>query len=216
ELSARVRSLYRHGDAGGCGSLRHRRGVRHPQFHPRVRAELRQRHRLAGRGHDQRRHARQRHDHPVAGAGDAGGGRGVTLSSGGAAGQEAALTGTSATSLQAEYQSVIDRYHVRSLDFDIEGLAVADQHSITLRDQALVGLKAANPGLIISYTLPVLPTGLTADGVNVLASAKHDGLAIDVVNIMAMDYGSAVDNGGQMGIDAIDAAIATEGQIAAL
>jgi hypothetical protein len=140
----------------------------------------------------------------------------VTISFGGAAGQEAALTASGAASLQAEYQSVIDRYHVHSLDFDIEGLAVADQHSITLRDQALVGLKAANPGLIISYTLPVLPTGLTADGLNVLASAKHDGLAIDVVNIMAMDYGSAVDNGGQMGIDAIDAAIATEGQIAAL
>jgi hypothetical protein len=139
----------------------------------------------------------------------------VTISFGGAAGQEAALTATSAASLQAEYQSVIDRYHVHSLDFDIEGMAVQDQHSITLRDQALVGLKAANPGLIISYTLPVLPTGLTADGLNVLASAKHDGLAIDVVNIMAMDYGSAVDNGGQMGLDAIDAAIATENQIAA-
>ena len=111
---------------------------------------------------------------------------------------------------------MIDRYHVHSLDFDIEGMAVQDQHSITLRDQALVGLKAANPGLIISYTLPVLPTGLTADGLNVLSSAKHDGLAIDVVNIMAMDYGSAVDNGGQMGLDAIDAAIATESQIAAL
>ncbi|HET7019491.1 MAG TPA: chitinase [Xanthobacteraceae bacterium] len=139
----------------------------------------------------------------------------VTISFGGAAGQEAALTATSTATLQAEYQSVIDRYHVHSLDFDIEGMAVQDQHSITLRDQALVGLKAANPGLVISYTLPVLPTGLTADGLNVLASAKHDGLAIDVVNIMAMDYGSAVDNGGQMGIDAIDAAVATEGQIAA-
>ena len=140
----------------------------------------------------------------------------VTISFGGAAGQEAALTATSAASLQAEYQSVIDRYHVHSLDFDIEGMAVQDQRSITLRDQALVGLKAANPGLIISYMLPVLPTGLTADGLNVLSSAKHDGLAIDVVNIMAMDYGSAVDNGGQMGLDAIEAATSTESQIAAL
>src|SRR5262249_16651545 len=60
------------------------------------------------------------------------------------------------------------------------------------------------------------PSGLTADGLNVLASAKHDGLKIDMVNIMAMDYGSSVDNGGQMGLDAIDAAIATEKQIAAL
>jgi len=93
---------------------------------------------------------------------------------------------------------------------------VQDQHSITLRDRALVGLKAANPGLTISYTLPVLPTGLTADGLNVLASAKHDGLNIDVVNIMAMDYGASVDNGGQMGLDAINAAIATEKQIGSL
>jgi hypothetical protein len=140
----------------------------------------------------------------------------VTISFGGAAGQEAALTAISAASLQAEYQSVIDRYHVHSLDFDIEGAAVQDQRSITLRDQALVGLKAANPELTISYTLPVLPTGLTADGLNILASAKHDGLKIDVVNIMAMDYGASVDNGGQMGLDAISAAIATEKQIADL
>jgi chitinase len=105
---------------------------------------------------------------------------------------------------------------VHSLDFDIEGAAVQDQHSITLRDQALVGLKAANPDLVISFTLPVLPSGLTADGLNILASAKHDGLKIDVVNIMAMDYGSSMDNGGQMGLDAINAAIATEKQIAGL
>jgi hypothetical protein len=61
-----------------------------------------------------------------------------------------------------------------------------------------------------------LPTGLTADGLNILASAKHDGVKIDVVNIMAMDYGPSVDNGGQMGLDAIQAAIATEAQISSL
>src|SRR5439155_1762362 len=140
----------------------------------------------------------------------------VTISFGGAAGQEAALTAMTAANLQAEYQSVIDRYHVHSLDFDIEGAAVADQRSLTLRDQALVGLKAANPGLNVSFTLPVLPTGLTADGLNVLASAKHDGLNVDLVNIMTMDYGASVDNGGQMGVDAINATIATEKQIGSL
>jgi len=139
----------------------------------------------------------------------------VTISFGGAAGQEAALTAMTAANLQAGYQSVIDRYHVHSLDFDIEGAAVADQRSI-LRDQALVGLKAANPGLNISFTLPVLPTGLTADGINVLASAKHDGLNVDLVNIMTMDYGASVDNGGAMGVDAINATIATEKQLASL
>ena len=140
----------------------------------------------------------------------------VTISFGGAAGQEAALTASSAASLQAEYQSVIDRYHVNSLDFDIEGAAVQDQHSITLRDHAIAGLQATNPGLTISYTLPVLPTGLTADGLNLLASSKHDGVKIDVVNIMAMDYGLSVDNNGQMGLNAIQAAVATESQLHSL
>ncbi|HEY0805248.1 MAG TPA: Calx-beta domain-containing protein, partial [Pseudonocardiaceae bacterium] len=45
----------------------------------------------------------------------------ITISFGGAAGQEAALTAPSAAVLQAEYQSVIDRYHINSIDFDIEG-----------------------------------------------------------------------------------------------
>ena len=48
---------------------------------------------------------------------------------------------------------MIDRYHVNSLDFDIEGAAVQDQHSIALRDQALAGLEKANPNLhILIYT----------------------------------------------------------------
>jgi hypothetical protein len=140
----------------------------------------------------------------------------VTISFGGAAGQEAALTATSAAALQAEYQSVIDRYHVTSIDFDIEGAAELNQHSITLRDQALVGLEAANPNVKVSFTLPVLPTGLDSSGLGVLQSAKHDGVRIDTVNIMTMDYGASVDNNGQMGLDAIDAIIATEGQIGAL
>src|SRR5262249_11313885 len=77
----------------------------------------------------------------------------ITISFGGAAGQEAALTATSAAQLQAEYQSVIDRYHVASIDFDIEGAAVEDQRSISLRDQALAGLEHANPNLKVSFTL---------------------------------------------------------------
>lgn len=139
----------------------------------------------------------------------------IIISFGGANGSEPALQCTNVASLQAAYQSVIDRYHVTILDFDIEGGAVSDQASITRRDQALKALKAANPGLVISYTLPVLPTGLIASGVNILNSVKSDGLALDVVNVMAMDYGSAVDNGAQMGLDATNAASATEAQIAA-
>jgi len=140
----------------------------------------------------------------------------ITISFGGAAGVEAAQHATSAAQLQAQYQSVIDRYGISSIDFDIEGAAVQDQHSITLRDQALAGLQAANPGLKVSFTLPVLPTGLTADGLNLLQSAIHDGVHVDMVNIMTMDYGQSVDNNGQMGLSAIQATQATEQQLATL
>jgi chitinase len=133
----------------------------------------------------------------------------VIISFGGANGTEPALVTPDAATLQARYQSVIDRYQVTSLDFDIEGGAVANQAALTLRDQALIGLKAANPGLTISFTLPVLPTGLDHHGLNVLRTAQRDGLTPDVVNIMAMDYGPAVNNGGQMGANAISAALNT-------
>ena len=140
----------------------------------------------------------------------------ITISFGGAAGQEAALTAPNATVLQAEYQSVIDRYNITSIDFDIEGAAVQDQRSITMRDQAIVGLQAANPDLKVSFTLPVLPTGLVADGLNLLRSAMHDGVRVDMVNIMTMDYGQGVDNNGQMGLNAIQASEATQQQLADL
>ena len=140
----------------------------------------------------------------------------ITISFGGAAGTEAALAAPNATILQAEYQSVIDRYHITSIDFDIEGAAVEDQHSITMRDHAIAGLQAANPDLQVSFTLPVLPTGLVASGLNLLRSAMNDGVRVDMVNIMAMDYGQSVDNNGQMGLSAIQASEATQLQLAAL
>ncbi len=137
----------------------------------------------------------------------------VIISFGGASGIDPAKAATSVAQLQGEYQSVIDRYHVTSLDFDIEGAEVADARSTALRDQALIGLKAANPGLTISFTLPVLPTGLDNNGLAVLQATKRDGLAPDVVNVMAMDYGASVDNGGQMGLNAISAAQNTIAQM---
>jgi chitodextrinase len=139
----------------------------------------------------------------------------VIVSFGGEAGTDPATTATSVAQLQAEYQSVIARYGVTSLDFDIEGAPETNQASLVLRDKALIGLEKANPGLTVSYTLPVLPTGLDANGLNILHTAAAAGVNIGVVNIMAMDFGSSVDNGGAMGTDAIDAIKATEKQVAA-
>lgn len=143
-------------------------------------------------------------------------GVGVTISFGGSAGTDPATVATSASALQAEYQSVITRYNVTSLDFDVEGAALANSSANQMRATALAALEAQNPSLTVSFTLPVLPSGLTQDGVNLLEAAISAGAKIGTVNLMAMDYGSANDNGGQMGLDAIDAIKSVEAQLDAL
>ena len=91
----------------------------------------------------------------------------ITISFGGAAGQEAALTAPSAAVLQAEYQSVIDRYHITSIDLRHRE---ARRSSISIRSRCATrrssDLQAANPDLKVSFTLPVLPTGLDASGLD--------------------------------------------------
>jgi hypothetical protein len=140
----------------------------------------------------------------------------VRVSFGGAAGSELATVCTSASQLQAAYQQVITTYGVTKLDFDIEGAAVANTAANDRRDQALAALQAQNTGLQVSFTLPVLPSGLTPDGVSVVAGAVKAGVQIGAVNVMAMDYGdgAAPNPSGSMGTFAIDAATATDAQVA--
>lgn len=49
----------------------------------------------------------------------------------------------------------------------------------------------------MSFTLPVLPAGLTADGVKLLESCVKHGVRVDVLNIMTMDYGDSAAPGGR-------------------
>lgn len=128
----------------------------------------------------------------------------VTVSFGGAAGIELAQQCQDVASVQAQYQAVVTNYRLTHVDFDIEGSAVAEPASIDRRDKAIAGLQHANPGLVVSFTLPVLPTGLTQDGVNLLQNAINNGVDIGVVNVMAMDYGSSFPP-NQMGQNAIQA-----------
>lgn len=146
----------------------------------------------------------------------------VMVSFGGAAGTELAVAATSVAQLQAAYQLVIDTYGLTHVDFDIEGAWLAHPASIARRAQAIAGLQAAAAAagrtLKVWFTLPVLPSGLTLDGRNVVASALQHGVVLDGVNVMAMDYGgSAAPNPqGNMGNYAVQAAQATKAQLALL
>lgn len=135
----------------------------------------------------------------------------VRVSFGGAAGRELALNCSSSTALAAAYGKVVDQYKLTKVDFDIEGAALPDTAANTRRSQAIAQLQKSHPGLNVSFTLPVMPEGLTQPGVDLLADAKRNGVRVDAVNIMAMDYGPAYS--GDMGTYAIQAATATQAQI---
>jgi chitinase len=146
----------------------------------------------------------------------------VMVSFGGAAGTELAVAITDVSALSAAYQSVIDAYSLTHIDFDIEGAWVAHPPSIDRRSQAIRNLQntaqANGKALEVWFTLPVLPTGLTPDGLGVIASALAHGVEIAGVNVMAMDYGDSAAPApeGRMGAYAIQAGQSLHSQLRAL
>ncbi|MFC9814202.1 cellulose binding domain-containing protein [Streptomyces virginiae] len=135
----------------------------------------------------------------------------VRVSFGGAAGHELALNCATVDDLAAAYGKVVDQYRLTKVDFDIEGAALPDTAANARRAQAIAKLQKSHPGLDVAFTLPVMPEGLTQPGVALLADARKNGVRVDAVNIMAMDYGPAYS--GDMGQYAIQAATATQAQI---
>lgn len=134
-------------------------------------------------------------------------GASVIISSGGAAGDALAWTCTTQSSVTAGYMAIVKDYAITHLDFDIEGAAIADTASIARNMTALAAVQKSDPAVKVSLTMPVLPTGLTSDGVAVLQAAKTAGAKISIVNIMTMDYYEGTSQ--NMGADAIAAAKAT-------
>jgi chitinase len=120
------------------------------------------------------------------------------VSFGGASGNDLSKACNEAE-LTAAYEDVIKIYQPQGLDFDIEN-GTADVNKIM---KVLQQIQLAHPNLKLSFTLPVMPEGLTASGQGVLNQAKTAGLIYNV-NIMAMDYGPSYVN--DMGAYAVQAA----------
>jgi chitinase len=135
-------------------------------------------------------------------------GASVIISSGGAAGEPLSYTCTNQSTIDAGYRALLSDYPASSLDFDIEGAAIADTASI---DRTLQAMK--DIGASYSITVPVLPSGLDNYGVALIQDAKNLGVTIPTVNIMTMDY---YEGNIEMGQAAISAAEATLGQMRAI
>jgi chitinase len=140
-------------------------------------------------------------------------GASVIVSSGGSAGEPISFTCTNQSTIDAAYQAIINDYGTNQLDFDIEGAAIADTAGIDRTFQAMKDLKASNPSLVWSVTVPVLPSGLDSYGTSLLQDAQNMGVTIPVVNIMAMDY---YQGNIEMGNAAISAAQNTLNQMRAV
>ena len=114
----------------------------------------------------------------------------VIMSFGGEAGKEMANVIDDPAQLEAVYQKVIDQYKFTWLDFDVEGnnLDKGKQDS-ERRNSVLASLQKKNPGLIISYTLPVDPDGISEASQALLADAKAKGVKVHSANLMVMFFG---------------------------
>jgi chitinase len=116
-------------------------------------------------------------------------GASVIVSFGGESGSELATTCTNVKRLTAAYRSVIRDLKVTHVDFDIEGAAIAQPASIRRRFAAIHALEAHDHHLVVSLTVPVTPRGLDHFGVALLKAAHRAKARVDLLNVMAMDYG---------------------------
>lgn len=124
-------------------------------------------------------------------------GAGVVVSFGGAINQELATVCDSAEELADAYRQVIERYDLDTIDLDIEGPALEDAASNALRAEAVAllqkELRAEGRPLAVWLTLPVIPSGLTAEGREVVIGMLDSGTDLAGVNLMTMNYGEARD-----------------------
>ncbi|MFI6038752.1 chitinase [Streptomyces sp. NPDC051315] len=138
-------------------------------------------------------------------------GASVRVSFGGASGKELAATCDSASELAAAYGAALDAAGSTQADFDVEGDELTDSASVALRSQAIAELQRDRPGLQVSFTLPVMPSGLDADSLALLTSANKYDVQVSTVNLMTMNYGESYT--GDMGGYAITSATAAHTQL---
>ncbi|MFI8229895.1 chitinase [Streptomyces sp. NPDC085900] len=138
-------------------------------------------------------------------------GRTVRVSFGGASGKELAATCGSATELAAAYGEALDAAGSAQADFDIEGDELTDSASVALRSKAIALLQKEREDLEVTFTLPVMPSGLDSDSLALLGSVNKYDVQVGTVNLMTMNYGESYT--GDMGDYALTSAKAAHAQL---
>ncbi|TML23288.1 MAG: hypothetical protein E6G35_14360 [Actinobacteria bacterium] len=132
----------------------------------------------------------------------------VAVSFGGAQGPYLQQTCPSRSAQVGAIEKVIDTFHVKRIDFDIEASVPIDT-----MNKAIAQVQRERAGTVVSYTLEVQSEdfGLTPSlGTDVLNNARSNGVDVGIVNPMTMDFGSSHEWGDAV----INAAQATLNQMA--
>lgn len=95
---------------------------------------------------------------------------------------------TDTTKLADHYIYVADTVGTTWLDFDVEEAAITDSTTIDRRNKALAIMQKKRPDLRVSFTVPVLTSGLETATKNMLTKAKNAGVKITCVNLMVMYF----------------------------
>jgi hypothetical protein len=143
----------------------------------------------------------------------------VVVSFGGQQGPDLSQVCRTPARLFAAYRAATQIYGARRVDFDLEGSALDDPAG-SWREMLAIGLlerwaSAHHRALRVSLTVPVDPTGLEGDVLRVLGIARTHRVRIDLVNVMAMDFGERLAPPGRntMAGWAIGAVTATQRQL---
>jgi chitinase len=100
-------------------------------------------------------------------------------------------TGCSTIStLTSVYAKEASTYGTKRLDFDIEGNTLHNTSANDRRAKALAALQRQDPSIQVDFTVAVDPGGMPSDVMGMLKNAVSNGVKINLINLMTMDFGS--------------------------
>jgi chitinase len=128
----------------------------------------------------------------------------VMVSIGGWSGNKLGEKCKSAAALAGAYQKVIDAYHLKAIDIDIEATEFTTSSVRQRVVNALKTVKTNNPGLVTYVTMGTTPTGPDSNGIDLIKKGSAAGLANDGWSIMPFDFGGHTGTMGQATVSALN------------
>jgi len=113
----------------------------------------------------------------------------VSVSIGGYGGTKLGQVCSSAQATAAAYQSVVTKYSLKAIDFDLEEPEYENTTAVNNEVGAAHIIQQNNPGIYVSITVPGTTSGTGYFGQNVLNTAKSLGFTPNNYSIMPFDGG---------------------------